>query len=179
MGELRQAPRQGALRGGGVLILVTVGTSPFPYPRLARYLQDLLARGIITEKVLFQHGATDASGLDSPLIEKTAMLAKDEMRAAQREATRIISHAGQGTTRSLIEDRKPFIIVPRLKRFSEHIDDHQLEFARAMQAHGVQIAESLEALEDFLRQPPGPMAALPKIPHLADFLAKKYPSPFD
>lgn len=44
----------------------------------------------------------------------------------------IISHAGAGSIITALILRKPLVIVPRLKKFGEHTDDHQLELARKM-----------------------------------------------
>ena len=43
------------------------------------------------------------------------------------EATLIITHGGVGSIVSALKKNKKVIVVPRLKKYNEHIDDHQLE----------------------------------------------------
>lgn len=40
-----------------------------------------------------------------------------------------ITHAGTGNIVTAIQYQKPMIVVPRLKRYGEHVDDHQKEIA--------------------------------------------------
>ena len=45
--------------------------------------------------------------------------------------THTLGSVGLGTIISAITKRKPTIIFPRLKKYNEHVDDHQLEIAEA------------------------------------------------
>jgi beta-1,4-N-acetylglucosaminyltransferase len=42
----------------------------------------------------------------------------------------VISHCGSGSLRRIIMSQKKSIILPRLKFFGEHIDDHQIQIAK-------------------------------------------------
>jgi UDP-N-acetylglucosamine transferase subunit ALG13 len=48
----------------------------------------------------------------------------------------IITHAGAGCIIDSLVAGKPTIVFPRLKKFGEHTDDHQLEIAKAFGAEG-------------------------------------------
>ncbi len=50
-----------------------------------------------------------------------------------READTIICHAGAGSIINAMKNNKHLVIVPRLKKFGEHNDDHQLDLAEAME----------------------------------------------
>lgn len=52
----------------------------------------------------------------------------------------IISHGGAGTIINALTYSRPLIIVPRLKKYGEHTDDHQLDLAKAMEEKGKCIA---------------------------------------
>jgi len=157
------------------LILVTLGTINFPFPRMTDWLRVLLEQKVISESVLYQHGATSSDSLNNPLVQKLPMISKEQMQQSIRESRLIISHAGQGSTKMLLESGKSFIIVPRLQRFKEHIDDHQLDFSRAMQRLGIPYAETLEALTTFLNNPPPAPGTSFQVPRLVDYLREKYP----
>lgn len=45
----------------------------------------------------------------------------------------LIAHSGVGTILSAINHEKPVIVFPRLKKYKEHVDDHQLEIAKAFE----------------------------------------------
>jgi len=48
----------------------------------------------------------------------------------------VISHAGAGSIMTTLVNNKPLILVPRLKKYGEVVDDHQLELAREMEKQG-------------------------------------------
>lgn len=43
----------------------------------------------------------------------------------------VITHSGVGTIINAINLKKPIIVFPRLKMYKEHVDNHQLEIAKA------------------------------------------------
>jgi len=71
---------------------------------------------IIVEPVLLQHGSTSAARLSHPLLTSVASLTRKEMHESVKEASLIISHAGQGSTR-MLADMEAFCTSPRLKRY--------------------------------------------------------------
>lgn len=54
----------------------------------------------------------------------------------QRHARVIVGHAGIGTAMDALQVQRPFVIVPRLKRYNEHMNDHQMEIAEAVERRG-------------------------------------------
>lgn len=157
------------------MIIFTFGTIFFPFDRAADWLQVLLQKEIIVEPVLFQHGATSVAQLNHPLLTSVSSLTIDEMHAAVKQATLVVSHAGQGSTRMLAEMGACFVLVPRLKRYGEHVDDHQLLFARAVEPFGVHYCTELEQLIQHIKQPPSPLRhKLFDAPLLAEHLITRY-----
>ena len=47
----------------------------------------------------------------------------------------LITHGGVGTIMSGIRAEKPVVVVPRLRQYGEHVDDHQIEAAHALKEH--------------------------------------------
>ena len=52
------------------------------------------------------------------------------------DADYIVTHAGVGSILSSIQKNKKVIVVPRLKKYNEHNDDHQLEISSKFEELG-------------------------------------------
>jgi UDP-N-acetylglucosamine transferase subunit ALG13 len=159
------------------MITVTLGTIPYPFDRTVNWINFLIKKEVIVEPVFFQHGFTKPKDLcDYELVTCVPLLPGKEL-AKKIEASRfVIAHAGQGSTRKLAVQDKSFVIVPRLPEYGEHIDNHQLLFAKGVENLGVKVCLTLEDLEMAICQPPLPLSKdLFASPKLGDFLAEKYP----
>jgi UDP-N-acetylglucosamine transferase subunit ALG13 len=75
-----------------------------------------------------------------------------------RRARLIIAHGGSGTIINALSFGKPLVVIPRLLRFNENTNDHQLEISKLLEqrqiAHVVYDVEDLEpvirkTLEEF------------------------------
>ena len=111
------------------MILVTVGTEKFPFDRLVKTIDKARGEGRILKKVFIQKG-------NSTYIPKWAeyvdFLDYEQMIELVKEADIIVSHAGVGSLLLCWELEKIPIIFPRRADFGEHLDDHQMELAKAM-----------------------------------------------
>ena len=56
------------------------------------------------------------------------------------ETTLIISHAGMGTIITSLLKEKPLLIMPRLAKYNEHRNDHQLATANRFKKKGLCVA---------------------------------------
>ncbi len=115
------------------MIFVTVGNY-LAFPRLITAMGQLKAQGLIEDEVLFQVGG--ASEFRSECCKVVRFLAPEEFERALREASVIVSHAGAGTLIQVLSTGKAPVVMPRRKRYGEHVDDHQFEVARAFAAEG-------------------------------------------
>lgn len=158
------------------MIVYTLGTIFFPFNRALSWLQELLDKEIIVEPVLLQHGATSAANLSHPLVTSVASLTIDEMHDAVSQASLVISHAGQGSTRMLTKMGACFVVLPRLKRYGEHVDDHQLLFAHTIAKFGIKYCTELEQLVEYVKQrPTSPVGGMFNAPLLTEHLIAQYP----
>ena len=65
----------------------------------------------------------------------------------------LILHAGAGSVIHAIQAGKVPVVMPRQAKYGEHVDDHQLEFARALAEMGkVVVAEEPGQLADAVRR---------------------------
>jgi UDP-N-acetylglucosamine--N-acetylmuramyl-(pentapeptide) pyrophosphoryl-undecaprenol N-acetylglucosamine transferase len=114
-------------------IVVLVGTMPFPFTRLVERLRRIIPAGA---EVLWQIGSTPGDGLRAA----RASLAPEELREAVSQADVVVAHGGIGSTLDALDAGRLPVLVPRRRRFGEHVDDHQAGMARALDRRGIAIA---------------------------------------
>lgn len=113
------------------MIYVTVGTMFLDFPRLI-HAMDAIACDT-GEQVIVQTGM----GRTLPQhCEHFAFKPREEVLDIQQRARIVVCHAGIGCVSDALRMKRPLIVVPRLKRYNEHMNDHQLELARAVEARG-------------------------------------------
>jgi UDP-N-acetylglucosamine transferase subunit ALG13 len=133
------------------MILITVGTEKFPFDRLMRWVELLLAHHLLgQEEVVVQYGTCTVIPEGTRVYR--LLKEKDFQQLVQR-ARLVIAHCGEGTVLVLDGMDTPFVLVPRSQRFQEHVDDHQVELAQALAPHGVPIAWGPADLVRFLAHP--------------------------
>jgi UDP-N-acetylglucosamine transferase subunit ALG13 len=159
------------------MITVTLGTILYPFDRSLSWLKALLEKGVINESVFIQYGTSDISNLlTHPLVTAKTVVPQDELQDVINRSRLVISHAGQGSTRLLAAAQVNFILLPRLAAHGEHVDDHQLMFARSIEAKGVHHCTTLAALEQSILNPPALCPSnLFEGPKLSAHLLQRFP----
>lgn len=109
------------------MIFLTVGTSKSSFNRLLNEVDRLINSKIIKDKVIAQIGFSDYKPKN---YEFFAFTTSERIESLNKNADIIISHAGAGCIINALKNKKPLILVPRLKKFDEHNNDHQLEIAK-------------------------------------------------
>lgn len=112
------------------MIFATVGTSVIPFDRLFAALDDLPG----DEPLVVQQGPSSVCPAEATSLD---FLAFDELVALVRRARVVVTHAGVGTILVALANGKRPVVVPRLHRFGEAVDDHQLDFARRLAGAGL------------------------------------------
>lgn len=110
------------------MIFVVLGTQKFQCNRLLRAVDGLVENGTITEEVYAQRGHSDYQPRH---YAYTDFMDKDSFEEKMEQCSLLITHSGVGTILSGIHHGKGVIVFPRLKKYKEHVDDHQLEIANA------------------------------------------------
>lgn len=108
------------------MIFVAVGTQKFPLDRLLAGIDRLVASGQITETVFAQTGY---SGYKPENYPYERFLSKEAYEEAIARCDLLVTHSGVGTIMSGLGRGKPVVVFPRLAKYAEHVDDHQLEIA--------------------------------------------------
>jgi len=111
------------------MIFITVGTTAFPFDRMVEAAKGLIKSRKKNETIIFQHGNTICD-----IREKNVFLYKSlpfpEMEQYIRQARIIVTHGGPATIYQTLAVGKTPYVLPREKRYYEHVDDHQVYFCR-------------------------------------------------
>lgn len=125
------------------MIFMTVGSQKFQFDRLLRAVDELVAAGMVTEPVFAQTGYSD---YEPQHYAYEPFLDRDRFAEMEGKADIIITHGGTGTIIGAVKKGKKVIAVPRLARYGEHVDDHQLQLVEQFTKNG--LIESCEDLMD-------------------------------
>ena len=106
------------------MIFVTVGSQKFQFNRLLKKIDELIEKGIIDEPVFAQIGTSDYKPVNYEYVD---FISQDEFQKRIEEASLIITHAGTGVIINSIKIGKKVIAIPRLAKYGEHVDDHQVQ----------------------------------------------------
>lgn len=112
------------------MIFITVGTHEQPFNRLVKYVDDLKADGSIVEDVIIQVGF---STYEPKHCEWSKLYTYRDMVKNVADARIVITHGGPSSFIMPLQVGKIPIVVPRQKQFGEHVNDHQVEFAKAVE----------------------------------------------
>lgn len=129
-----------------IKIFVPLGTQKFPFNRLIEALNGLVEKGFYKpEEIVMQSSVYDVS----PLFQHYELIPSEQFEQLIDKAELVITHSGVNSIISCMKRKKPLVIVPRMKKYGEHVDDHQMEIASLMkQKFGVVVIEDLANLED-------------------------------
>lgn len=114
------------------MIFVITGTEQFPFDRLVQEVDRLKRLKIFDDDVFVQLGSCN---YEPEHCSWKRFLSFDEMASRIQSANLTIAHAGAGTTLLCLRLMKQPILVTRMKKYGEHIDDHQVLFAENFEAN--------------------------------------------
>ncbi len=114
------------------MILAVLGTHEQPFPRAVRMAHAL--RDPTDEELHVQRGHTQRiPGLDARWQQ---WYGREELDEAMLSASVVIVHGGSGCIYQAINLGLRPVVIPRLARHGEHVDDHQLQLPGRLAATG-------------------------------------------
>ena len=113
------------------MILVTVGSTQFPFARMNALVGRLSAQRRRHERIIFQYGSL-APQYYHPPITLSPFIPQDKLLGFMQKARVVICHGGPGTIYQALSFGKIPWVLPRQQRFGEHLTDHQVDFSRFM-----------------------------------------------
>lgn len=115
------------------MIFVCVGSRDYQFNRLIKKMDELVRDGIIKDHVVMQIGESEYI---PKYCEYYRFVDRDQFKKFQEESRVIISHGGTGALVGALKMGKQVIAVPRLAKFGEHIDDHQMQVSTVLEKGG-------------------------------------------
>ncbi|MCK4793401.1 MAG: hypothetical protein KAV87_57260 [Desulfobacteraceae bacterium] len=136
------------------MIFLTVGTQ-FPFARLVKAVDDVIDKGLINEEIFAQIGESPYKPRNFDYVD---FLDKPFFERWMQKASGIIGHAGMGTITMALDNNKPLLVMPRLKKYDEVVNDHQVAIARRFKELGHilvaynehNLAEKIKQLKSFV-----------------------------
>jgi len=115
------------------MILVLLGTQNNSFYRLLEEIEENIKDRTITEEIIVQTGFTKYNSENMKIFD---MIPSNEYENYIKEANLIITHGGAGSIIQSIRLGKKVIAVPRLQKYGEHVNDHQIEIIKAFSNRG-------------------------------------------
>lgn len=133
------------------MIFVTVGTHEQPFNRLLKCVDQLKGTGVISEDVVIQTGF---SSYEPEHCQWKKLFPYKEMTRLVQEARIVITHGGPSSFIMPLQIGKIPVVVPRQKQYDEHVNDHQLIFAKAFAERqgNLIVVEDITELKNVLSQ---------------------------
>lgn len=144
------------------MILVTLGTQDKKFNRLLEKIDELIITKKIKDEVVVQAGfSKDYKSNNMKIFE---LISKEEFDNLIEKCDILITHGGVGGILTGLKYNKKVIAIPRLKKYKEHVNDHQKQIVSNFHDEGyiIGINEVVE-LEDAIKK-------------IKDFRPKKYQS---
>ena len=106
------------------MIFVTLGSQKFQFNRLLIELDKLVEEKKICNDIFAQIGYSDYKPKNYEFKE---FLDREQFAEFMDKCDTVITHGGTGAIVGAVKRDKKVIAVPRLAKFGEHVDDHQLQ----------------------------------------------------
>ena len=136
------------------MILVLLGTQNNSFHRLLEEIQKNIDNENIQEEVVVQKGYTKFESKDMTIYDELPI---EKFNELIEKADLVITHGGVGSIINSITKGKKVIAVPRLKKYNEHVNDHQLDIIQTFDEMGYiigiqevqQLGEAIKKVKEF------------------------------
>lgn len=132
------------------MIFVTLGTQHFQLDRLINEIDHLIKKGQLNaDEVFIQNG----SSKKSKYAHNYPMMDENKFNSLISDCDVLISHGGTSSIIKGLKAGKKVIVVPRKKKYKEHVDDHQMQIARVFQEKNyIIVIDEIDELEKALKK---------------------------
>ena len=161
-------------------IFVTVGTNHNNFKRMLDMVDECLTFLEMPYILNVQYGTSTPYVLkEGQKGQSKSMYPREETQKLVADADLVFSHCGIGSIYNALVENKPTIIIPRLHKFSEFSDDHQLQIAKEIKQNPMILmldeqVNKQEFLAFFEEKVPQPKMEVDlKNPELAHFIKSR------
>lgn len=113
------------------MVFVSVGTQKQQFTRIFQMVENSIV--LEDDEIVAQTGNTK---FESKRIKMLPSIDNNKFNEYIKKADFVICHGGVGTIFNALENGKRILVVPRLGKYKEHINDHQLEVAGQLEKEG-------------------------------------------
>lgn len=131
------------------MIFITLGSQKFQFNRLLKAVDEIET----DEEIFAQIGYSDYKPVNYKYKE---FLDRDEFAGLMDKADVVITHGGTGAIIGAVKKGKKVIAVPRLAKYGEHVDNHQMQIIDQFKGQnlicGVNDCSEIEASLSYVRK---------------------------
>ena len=109
------------------MVLVLLGTQNNSFVRLLDQIENCINNKIINEEVIVQAGYTKYDSQNMKILD---FISSEELVELTKKADLIITHGGVGSIVESLKSGKKVVAIPRLSKYNEHVNDHQLQIIK-------------------------------------------------
>lgn len=122
---------------------VSVGNCHQSFARMLNKLAEIADGNSLPRPVYVQHGHTPFT---SGTCLAVPFMTRDEFELRLAGSELVVVHGGMSSLQAVRAGKVP-VVMPRMSKYGEHVDDHQVDFVRTLAAEGLAIvAEEPENL---------------------------------
>lgn len=131
------------------MILLSVGTQKQQFTRLFELVVN--CNELKNEKIISQ---SEYTKYENDRIESFDFISLEKMDKYIEMADLVICHGGVGTILSAIMKGKKVIAIPRLAKYGEHINDHQIEICEELEKEGyiLYYKDGIDSLDELVKK---------------------------
>lgn len=131
------------------MILVTLGTQDKSFERLLKQIDKEIKNKTIKEKIIVQAGYTKYQSKNMEIFDYKS---QEDLNELVKKCSFLITHAGVGSILNGLSNGKKVIAVPRLSKYQEHNNDHQLQIATEFSKAGyIVYCKDLKKLGEYIK----------------------------
>ena len=108
------------------MIFVTLGTQDKEFKRLLNIIDKACKKGIIKD-VIVQGGFSKYKTKKFKMFD---YVSREDFDKYMKECDYLITHAGVGSIFTALKYNKKVLAIPRLSKYKEHNNDHQLDIVK-------------------------------------------------
>lgn len=132
------------------MIFITVGSQKFQFNRLLKEIDDIIETGKFNKDIFAQTGYSD---YEPKNYQFKKFIDREEFKKIMLKSDVIISHGGTGIIVNAIKQGKKVIAIPRLSKYGEHVDDHQMQLVKEFESSGfIKAVYEINELKDILEE---------------------------
>ena len=116
------------------MIFITTGSRSFQFNRLLEAVDKAVESGVITDEIFAQIGS---SNYQIKNYKYKDFLNHDEFNEKMKNCDIVLTHGGTGVIVNAVKMGKRVVAVPRLAKYQEVVDDHQIQLVQAFEKLGM------------------------------------------